>query len=294
MPNPPLSTADVAARCRDAGVQLVDHYRGSLQPITLRCLTCRHRWRSQAASVLRGHGCPRCAREADKLRVDEVRADLRRRGIELLSTYLHCEERIEVRCVKCRRRWRPKAISVLHRTGCPSCAGSERVTTKEAQRRCRAVGAELLGKYVNNKSRIHVRCTRCGRQWNPRACYVFRGHGCRCRDGHGKSEEQVRTIIERVTGWKFPPAKPDWLRGRSLTNGMDLDGYNPRHQVAFEYQGVQHYHATSFFGGAVKLQRTQRNDERKRQLCRRHGVLLIRIPYWKRDVEAFVRAKLER
>jgi hypothetical protein len=74
---------------------------------------------------------------------------------------------------------------------------------------------------------------------------------------------------------------------------MELDGYNVRHQVAFEYQGQQHYRTVPKFGGKVaSLIEVKRRDERKRQLCRRHGVLLIRIPYWKTNVARFVRSKL--
>jgi hypothetical protein len=64
---------------------------------------------------------------------------------------------------------------------------------------------------------------------------------------------------------------------------MELDGFNARHRVAFEYQGVQHY--LPIYGDAA-LVTLQRNDERKRQLCRRRDILLIRIPYWKRDVDS--------
>ena len=64
---------------------------------------------------------------------------------------------------------------------------------------------------------------------------------------------------------------------------MELDGYNSAHQVAFEYQGWRHY----------QIEYVKRNDARKRQLCRRHGVTLICIPYWKRDIANFVAKKLK-
>jgi hypothetical protein len=95
-------------------------------------------------------------------------------------------------------------------------------------------------------------------------------------------------VIERITGWKFPKARPTWLRGRGL-QPLELDGYNARHKVAFEYQGEQHYQ--SLYGEAT-LTRTKRNDTRKRITCLRRGVQLICVPYWKRDVEAFIRSKL--
>jgi hypothetical protein len=56
-----------------------------------------------------------------------------------------------------------------------------------------------------------------------------------------------------------------------------------------EYQGWQHYHPIH---GEQKLKIIKRRDERKRLLCRRHGVLLIRVPYWKQDVFQFLKNKL--
>ena len=72
---------------------------------------------------------------------------------------------------------------------------------------------------------------------------------------------------------------------------MELDGYNREHSTAFEYQGEQHYRPIY---GRRALQQTQRNDECKRQLCRYHGVWLIRVPFWKKDVRGFLENKLKK
>ena len=44
--------------------------------------------------------------------------------------------------------------------------------------------------------------------------------------------------------------------------------------------------------GETKLIETKRRDERKRVLCYQHGVLLIRVPYWKRDLKSFISSEL--
>ena len=58
---------------------------------------------------------------------------------------------------------------------------------------------------------------------------------------------------------------------------MELDIYMPEFDLAFEYQGQQHYTDISFFG-------TQRNyndrDVIKRDICASHGITLIEVPYW--------------
>ena len=46
-----------------------------------------------------------------------------------------------------------------------------------------------------------------------------------------------------------------------------------------EYQGKQHYEASSKFGGKRGLYQQQFNDNKKRRFCALHGLTLIEIPY---------------
>lgn len=46
-----------------------------------------------------------------------------------------------------------------------------------------------------------------------------------------------------------------------------------------EYQGRQHYEASSKFGGKRGLYQQQFNDNKKRRYCMLHDIKLIEIPY---------------
>ena len=46
-----------------------------------------------------------------------------------------------------------------------------------------------------------------------------------------------------------------------------------------EFQGKQHYEASSKFGGKRGLYQQQFNDNKKRRFCALHGFKLIEIPY---------------
>ena len=46
-----------------------------------------------------------------------------------------------------------------------------------------------------------------------------------------------------------------------------------------EYQGKQHYEASSKFGGKKALYQQQYNDNKKRRFCGLHDINLIEIPY---------------
>lgn len=50
-------------------------------------------------------------------------------------------------------------------------------------------------------------------------------------------------------------------------------------ECLIEFQGRQHYIATSKFGGAKGLARQRFNDNLKRQYCLKNNIRLISIPY---------------
>lgn len=68
-------------------------------------------------------------------------------------------------------------------------------------------------------------------------------------------------------------ARLPWLAGQRL------DIYVADLNVAFEYQGIQHYQAVEHFGGAEALAARQEMDVRKRAACKAAGVTLIEWPY---------------
>ena len=94
-----------------------------------------------------------------------------------------------------------------------------------------------------------------------------------------KSEDFVRRTIETLLHTKFPQAHPPWLLNKHGTI-MELDGYNEKLGIAFEYQGPQHtkfdkhYHATY-----TDYQQLLDNDRLKREILAERGIHLIVIDY---------------
>ena len=58
---------------------------------------------------------------------------------------------------------------------------------------------------------------------------------------------------------------------------MQLDVFIPSKNVAFEYQGKQHYEEVGVFSPTRSY---QRRDEEKRNLCAANNIKLIEVPYW--------------
>lgn len=67
--------------------------------------------------------------------------------------------------------------------------------------------------------------------------------------------------------------RPDWLAG------LELDVFVPSLNIAFEYQGAQHYQAVSAWGGEEALGKLKIHDMEKGRLCSRRGIRLVEVPY---------------
>jgi hypothetical protein len=101
---------------------------------------------------------------------------------------------------------------------------------------------------------------------------------------HGSSALVVTTVwkgetaLAQLVRGVFPDAcreySPQWL------GGLRLDVYVPSRQIAFEYQGEQHYAPVEYFGGKKGHRASRERDIRKKEACRKAGVLLIE---WKHD-----------
>ena len=51
-----------------------------------------------------------------------------------------------------------------------------------------------------------------------------------------------------------------------------------------EYQGSQHYQASSKFGGKKGLFQQQFNDNKKRRFCALNDIKLVEIPFWEENL----------
>lgn len=75
----------------------------------------------------------------------------------------------------------------------------------------------------------------------------------------------------------FPELKSN--NGRPLRFDFAVFDDDGNLDFLIEYQGSQHYQASSKFGGKKGLYQQQFNDNKKRRFCALNGIKLIEIPY---------------
>lgn len=92
--------------------------------------------------------------------------------------------------------------------------------------------------------------------------------------GASRSEDATRDIFVEIFDAKFPTARPDWL------GGLELDGYNERLGVGFEFQGPQHTKfSPRYDGDYLGYARRVTDDRYKVAMSEDMGKCLVIVDY---------------
>lgn len=76
---------------------------------------------------------------------------------------------------------------------------------------------------------------------------------------------------------------------------LELDGYNKKYKIAFEYNGEQHYIFPSYWIKDKKKFETQlKNDKTKIERCKNLNIHLIIIKYNERNIKEYIENELDK
>lgn len=106
-------------------------YTGDAVQLEMECNYCKNKWNATPSNLLRGTGCPKCARAA-------LRESLRKSHTQFVSEvlqvhdgvltvtgkYVNWDTPVEIQCGKCGLHWYPIPNSILRGHGCPHCKSS--------------------------------------------------------------------------------------------------------------------------------------------------------------------------
>lgn len=114
------------------------------------------------------------------------------------------------------------------------------------------------------------------------------------RENHGLPKIGEGWLSEmtlfRLVEYIFPDAQhhisPSWLVPQHL------DIFVPSRNLAFEYQGKQHYEAVEFFGGEASFEKRKQLDDLKMNKCKSNEVILIHWRYDERITREILDIKL--
>lgn len=95
-----------------------------------------------------------------------------------------------------------------------------------------------------------------------------------------RTETLCRMLLERMLGMDLPKVRPKFLRNPTTNRCLELDMYNEANRIAFEYDGAQHdVYTPHFHTNYYHFEYRKLLDRLKTDLCKEHGIKLIRISW---------------
>lgn len=290
-------------------IEILGEYQGCENHILCRCRLCGNEWETSPRSLSQGSSCPECAKKSRsnmrKRNAEDVLSDIVKMHpyFVLLGDYVDTQTDVSWKCSICGSIWKSTPSNLLSgNTHCYTCS-KKRVRKNallpndEFEKRLNSVLPHIkpLDKFDGYYAKIRCVCSIHNEEFMSTPHSLLDGKcGCtKCYETHG--ERKMRIILSSLgicikQQYVFSDCKSECA--------LKFDGYCKEYNIAFEFNGEQHYRVVDFSGNDIERAKEQYDklrmrDNIKRVFCTYHNIPLIEIPYWHyEDMEAFLRKEL--
>lgn len=261
-------------------------YKNNNTPIKIRCPE-HGVFFQRPANHLKGEGCRLCSMKKAGMNKRATHGEFVHKVKKVHprytfpDRYITAVKKINVRCRK-HGLFRMSPNLLLNGHGCKKCddersALRQRLTHDEFLERCREVhGAKYRypHKYKGGRVELKIICPKHGGFLQKASNHLI-GNGCPvCFDSSG--ERKVSRALESLKVHFVRQKKfPDLVHKKQLR----FDFWLPSFKTLIEFDGIQHFQASSLFGGKKAFEQTRLRDRIKNTWARRMKLPLIRIPY---------------
>ncbi len=283
----------------NSDIEPLEEYKNSNTPIMFKCKICGHEWNAKPNNVLNGHGCRKCSiklrSKKQRHSLDDFISLMKEKNPTIKITgrnYVNNKTPIECECLVCGYKTKKRPDSLLVGRGCKKCGFDKlhnlfSLTQEEFESRLADVNhnIEVLGAYYNVSTNIKCRCKTCGYEWITKPInMLYRGSGClKCSSSKGE-----KILVDILDSYNITHDEQHTFNGCVYIGLLRFDSFDMDNNIAYEYQGEQHYIPIDFAGkgdewAEESLEIIQTRDNIKREYCKEHKIPLIEIPYWEKD-----------
>lgn len=284
-------------------IVIIGDYINTDTPITCKCTIHNEEWKTRPLDLLKGKvGCPECLyikkHNNSKIKSvaqfkEEVKAV--NPNLEFVGEYYNTHTLTDFKCLIHNIIFQSLPCNILNQTAtCPICS-KESLIYKEGLKREDLIKAikendlqmEIIDdNYTNNKVPIKCRCLIHNIIYytQPRNFLYRHSSGCpECYQSSG--EYKLGKLLDKM-GFDVTPQYS--FKDCRYKKKLRFDYYDETNNIAFEYQGEQHYRPVNFGGmsneKAIKdFQDNQKRDSVKKQYCFDNNIKLVCVPYWEYD-----------
>ncbi len=261
-----------------------------------KCLNSKcqhHEWRTAVCNRYQGKGCPYCANNKIcpcnsllKLRPElalEWHPDKNKINPSEVSLYSNQKAWWKCRKSVCDHHEWEAVISTRSRGGgCPFCLNRKICPCNSLAE----IRPDLLKEWHPTKNEVspyEIPVGSCLKAWwvcekkHEWEAIVYsrnKGNGCPiCK--HSRGEKKIKKLLEEL---KIRYVSQKRISYKEFSR-LFFDFYLPDHNVAIEFDGIQHFEPIEFFGGQKQLEKQKLYDSYKNAHCEENGISLVRIHY---------------
>ena len=244
----------------------------------------QHSWKATFNHIKYGTWCPTCHKENNNYSITKIIdwINTNHAGSKCLSeSYKNVNEKMKWQC-KNNHIWENSFRHIVNKNWCKKCYNeSMRLSLDNIKSwmQDNHPGAKCLSEnYINNRTIMNWQCEK-NHIFTSNFNNVKNNRWCPdCRRGYG--ERCCKLFFETVFNKPFVKCRPNFLKYKHKVN-LELDGFCNELNIAFEYQGRQHYEVVKEFRiTEQKLKEQKERDEFKFQKCKENNIKLVVIPYF--------------
>lgn len=255
--------------------------------------SCGHEYSVKPRDFLTGNRCPIHRNERISKAVTKNHQHfLKRLGdsihdeYSLLGEYVNSREKIKVAHLPCGTEYFVSPQHLLNGRGCPSCKGLKigKKLRKTHEQFLSDLGSywfeeyELLSTYTKQKGKVNVLHKKCNRVYSSSADSILSGSGCSfCKISRGE-KEVAKFLTENNIDFDIQQTFPDCVYKEKLSYDFSIKT-KEKIVALIEYQGVQHYKPSAFFGGLETYNKQVIRDKIKKDYAKSKNIPLLEIRY---------------
>lgn len=257
-------------------------YNNANEKVTIICPVHGEFLQKPSNHVNQKQGCPKCSHQSYKSTKEEF-VDKAKKVYGDKYTYDNVEYVNNKTCIKitCPEHgdFLARPDNFLHGHACPKCAVKQRPqcrpwTNNEFIERAKSVHGDKYTyentNYQNYDTSVVITCKKHG-DFITNPSNFLQGHGCpKCATSI--MEEKLKHALDE-NGIAYVQQKTfKWLK---YNGPLKIDFYLPKHLIAIECQGLQHFKPIEQWGGESTFEEIKNRDISKKKLCEENGIEVV-------------------